>query len=151
MAKVPPPDRGQPLDVTYIYTLATALNEVADSVSNAVYNYTSVDVRGIGKQDLKNNNARIYAGYVDVVNSETVTANTTRGFSLNLGSTFKYPPIVVATPYNTGNTGDTAVGNDVLVTLTSVTASKIDGVVRFNSSGSGVSISVNILAIGVPA
>lgn len=151
MAKVPPPDRGQPLDVTYIYSLATAINEVADSVSNAVYNYTSVDIKGIGKQDIKNNNARIYAGYVDVVNSETVTANTTRGFSLNLGSTFKYPPIVIATPYNTGTSGDTAIGNDVLVTLTSVTASKVDGVVRFGSSGSGVSISVNILAIGIPA
>jgi hypothetical protein len=151
MAKIPLPDRGQPLDVTYIYSLATAINDVAESVSNAVYNYTSIDIRGVGKQDLKNNNARIYAGYVDVVNSETVTANTTRSFSLNLGSTFKYPPIVMATPYNTGTTGDTAVGNDVLVTLTSITASKVDGVVRFNSSGSGVSISVNILAIGVPA
>ncbi len=43
MAKVPLPERGQPLDVTYIYQLADALNDVSTQVSSATYNYTTVD------------------------------------------------------------------------------------------------------------
>ena len=41
MAKVPLPERGQPLDVTYIYQLAETINDLATQVSSATYNYTT--------------------------------------------------------------------------------------------------------------
>lgn len=147
MAKVPLPDRGQPLDVTYLYQIANALNDAVDTISTATYNYTSIDTKGVGRQDVKNSNAKIYAAYVDIISSETVSSNTTKTFSINFASEFKYPPLVTATPINAGGT----VGNDVLVVINSVTTSGVTGTVRFNSSGQVTNISVNILAIGLPA
>lgn len=147
MSKISPPSRGQPIDVTYIYQLANVVNDLADSISTATYNYTSVDVRNGGREDIKNSNAKFYATFKDVVTNETVSANTTRSFSIDFASYFKYPPIVIATPVNAGSS---AVGNDVTVTLTSVTSSRVEGIVRFNSSGN-VTTSVNVIAIGLPA
>lgn len=147
MAKVPLPDRGQPLDVTYLYQIANALNDAVDTISTAKYNYTTVDTRGRGKEDLKNSNAKFYASYKDVVNEVTVSANDTRPWVVDFASEFKYPPVVTATVVNTGTS---TVGNDAFAIITSITTSKVEGVVRFNSSGS-VSTSVNIIAIGIPA
>ena len=147
MAKVPLPDRGQPLDVTYLYQIANALNDAVDTISTATYNYTTVDTRGIGKEDVKNSNAKVYAAYKDIVTNETVSSSTTKTFSVDFASEFKYPPIVTATAVNTGTS---TIGNDVFAIITSVSTSRVEGVVRFNSSGN-VSTSVNIIAIGLPA
>lgn len=147
MAKVPLPDRGQPLDVTYLYQIANALNDAVDTISTATYNYTSIDTKGIGRQDVKNSNAKVYATYVDIISNETVSGNTTRTFSINFASEFKYPPLVTATPINAGGT----IGNDVFVVINSVTTSGITGTIRFNSSGQVTNISVNVIAIGLPA
>jgi len=147
MAKVPLPDRGQPLDVTYLYRIADAVNDLTDTISTATYNYTSIEVRGLRRQDIKNSNAKIYATYADIISSETVSANTTKNFTVNFASEFMYPPIVTATPINSGGT----IGNDVLVVINSVTTSTVTGTVRFNSSGQVTNISVNIIAIGIPA
>jgi hypothetical protein len=147
MAKVPLPDRGQPLDVTYLYQIANALNDAVDTISTATYNYTTVDTRGIGKEDVKNSNAKVYAAYKDIVTNETVSSSTTKTFSIDFASEFKYPPIVTATAVNTGTS---TIGNDVFAIITSVSTSRVEGIVRFNSSGN-VSTSVNIIAIGLPA
>lgn len=147
MAKVPLPDRGQPLDVTYLYQIANALNDAVDSISTATYNYTSIDTRGIGREDVKNSNAKVYAAYKDIVTNETISSNTTKPFTIDFASEFKYPPIVTATAVNTGTS---TIGNDVFAVITSVSTSRVEGVVRFNSSGN-VSTSVNIIAIGLPA
>lgn len=147
MAKVPLPDRGQPLDVTYLYQIANALNDAVDTISTATYNYTSIDTRGIGREDLKNSNSKIYAAYKDIVTNETISGNTTKTWSIDFASEFKYPPIVTATAVNTGTS---TIGNDVFSVITSVSTSRVEGIVRFNSSGN-VSTSVNIIAIGIPA
>ncbi len=147
MAKVPLPDRGQPLDVTYLYQIANALNDAVDSISTATYNYTSIDTRGIGREDVKNSNAKVYAAYKDIVTNETISSNTTKPFTIDFASEFKYPPIVTATAVNTGTS---TIGNDVFAVITSVSTSRVEGIVRFNSSGN-VSTSVNIIAIGLPA
>lgn len=147
MAKVPLPDRGQPLDVTYLYQIANALNDAVDTISTATYNYTSVDTKGVGRQDVKNSNAKVYAAYKDIVTNETISSNTTRDWFIDFASEFKYPPLVTATAVNTGTS---TIGNDVFAVITSVSTSRVQGIVRFNSSGN-VSTSVNIIAIGLPA
>ena len=147
MAKVPLPDRGQPLDVTYLYRIAEAVNDAVDTISTATYNYTTVDTRGIGKEDVKNSNAKIYAAYKDIVTNETVNGNTTKTWAVDFASEFKYPPIVTATAVNTGTS---TIANDVFAVITSVSTSRVEGIVRFNSSGN-VSTSVNVIAIGLPA
>jgi len=147
MARVPLPDKGQPLDVTYIYQIANAVNDISDSISTASYNYTSVDTRSLGRQDIKNNNAKFYAGYKDIVTEENVSSNTTKPWVIDFASDFKYTPVVTATAVNIGTS---SVGNDVTVVITQVSTTRVEGVVRFNSSGQ-VSTSVNIIAIGIPA
>lgn len=147
MAKVPLPDRGQPLDVTYLYQIANALNDAVDTISTATYNYTSIDTEGIGREDVKNSNAKMYAAFNRVTTDETVSSNSTKPWTINFASEFKYPPIVTATAVNSGTS---TVGNDVTVVVTSITTSSVQGVVRFNSSGQ-VSTTVHAIAIGLPA
>lgn len=146
MAKIPLPDRGQPLDVTYIYQMSNAINDLANDISSATYQYTSVYTRDAGKKDIKTAQSRVVAGFVDITNNETITANTTKPWSFDYPNDFKYPPISTATVVNRG-TND--VGDDVTVVIRTNTTSKIEGIVKFNKAGS-VTTSINIIAIGIP-
>ena len=51
MAQIPLPERGQPLDVTYIYQVVDALNSLTKQVSDTGAEYSVVDVVG---QETKN-------------------------------------------------------------------------------------------------
>jgi hypothetical protein len=145
MAKVPLPERGQPLDVTYIYQLAETVNELATQVSSATYNYTTINNGSSGSQSVKTSETKIVGGYVQVANNTTVTAASEVSFSYTFDD-FKYSPIVSATPYNIGNT---PAGQNVSVILKTVTTSKVEGVVRFGASGD-LSLAVHLIIIGIP-
>ena len=146
MAKIPLPERGQPLDVTYISQMAQAINQLSTAVSPATYKYTSVDTPNAGRQNLKATEARIIGGNVRVVNIGTITAGEEKSFTYSFPGEFKYTPIATATPINTGNT---VAGKNVTVILKSINTSGLEGIVRFNTSGD-VSVDVNIIIIGVP-
>lgn len=146
MAIVPLPERGQPLDVTYIYELADSINNIATQVSSATFNYASIETVSAGKQNIKTSDMRVVGGYVQVANNSTVSAGNDKTFSYDFPSDFKYAPIVTATAVNIGGT---PAGQNVTVILRSITTSKIDGVVRFNASGD-LSLAVNLIAIGIP-
>lgn len=147
MAKIPLPDRGQPLDVTYIYELANAVNNIADTISTATNKYATIDTRSVGKQNFKIPDIRMYAGYTDVTNRETVSATQVIEKTVDLGVYFAYPPIVVASVIN-NNTQ--ASGNSATVVVSSVTTSSISFRVRFDAAGEA-SVGVNFIAIGVPS
>ena len=146
MAKVPLPERGQPLDVSYLYQLTNALNLLSDQVSTATYNYTTIDTVSAGKQNIKTSEARMIGGSITVASNSTVTASTTKTFSYTFPSDYKYTPIVTASPINTGKT---SAGENVSVVLTDITRSSVNGLVRFNASGD-VSVIVNLIIIGIP-
>jgi hypothetical protein len=145
MAKVPLPERGQPLDVAYIYQITNALNQLSDQVSTATSNYTTVDTYSAGRQSVKTSDLKVVGGTVTVAPSSTVNAATTKGFSYTFSPPFKYAPIVTASPINTGKT---TAGENVNVVVTDVSANGISGIVRFNASGD-VTVVVNIIAIGI--
>ena len=146
MAKIPLPERGQPLDVPYIYKLVDTVNQLSTEVSSATYNYTTVDTVSAGKQSVKTSETRIIGGYVEVANNSTVTAASDKSFSYDFPSDFKYQPIATATPVNIGNT---PAGQNVSVILKTVTTSKVEGIVRFGASGD-LSLAVNLIIIGIP-
>ena len=146
MAKVPLPERGQPLDVPYIYKLVDTINQLSTEVSSATYNYTTIDTVSAGKQSIKTSEVRMIGGFVEVANNSTVTAASEKSFSYDFPSDFKYQPIATATPVNTGNT---PAGQNVSVILKTVTTSKLEGVVRFGASGD-LSLAVNLIIIGIP-
>jgi hypothetical protein len=146
MAKIPLPERGQPLDVTYISQLAQVVNELSSVVSPATYKYTSIETPNAGKQNININEARVIGGIARVVNSGTITAGEEKPFNYPFPGEFKYAPIATATAINTGNT---VAGKNVTIVLKSITTSGVEGTVRFNTSGD-VSIDVNLIIIGVP-
>ena len=146
MAKIPLPELGQPLDVSYIYQIANAINELSLQVSPAIYKYVTVDVPNGVAQNAKASETRIIAGYIDVVKSSNQSVGSQQPFSYNFASDFKFAPIVTATPINIGGT---EAGKNVSVVIKTITTSKIDGVVNFNSSGD-VSVGVNLIIVGIP-
>lgn len=146
MAKIPLPELGQPLDVSYIYQLANAINELSLQVSPAIYKYVTVDVVNGVQQNAKASETRIIAGYADVVKSANQGVGSQQPFTYNFPADFKFAPIVTATPVNIGGT---EAGKNVSVVIKSITTSKIDGTVNFNSTGD-VSIGVNLIIVGIP-
>ena len=146
MAKIPLPELGQPIDVSYIYQIVNAINEVSVQVSPAIYKYVTVDVPNGVQQSAKASETRFIGGYVDVVKSSNQSVGSQQAFTYNFPADFKFVPIVTATPVNIGGT---EAGKNVSVVLKSVTTSKVDGIVNFNSGGD-VSIGVNIIIVGIP-
>ena len=146
MAKIPLPERGQPLDVTYISQLAQVVNELSSAISPATYKYTSIDTPNAGRQNIKGSEARVIGGNVRVVSSGTITAGEEKSFTYSFPGEFKYAPIATATAINTGNT---VAGKNVTVILTNPTTSGIDGTVRFNTTGE-LAVNVHLIIIGVP-
>jgi hypothetical protein len=146
MAKVPLPERGQPLDVTYIYQLVDTVNDLSTQVSSATYNYTTVDTVSAGKQSVKTSEARLIGGYVEIANNSTVSAGNEKTFSYDFPSDFKYQPIATATLVNVGNT---PAGQNASVILKVVTTSRVEGIVRFGASGD-LSLAVNLIILGIP-
>lgn len=146
MAKIPTPDRGQPLDVSYIYQMVEAINELSSQASSATYKYSSIDTSS-GPQNTLITDTKVVAGEATVYSSETdVSAGKTESFSYSFKSEYKYPPIVTATPVLFSSTGS---GRDVSIVIESITTSRIDGKITFNSSGKA-SLKINIIAVGIP-
>ena len=146
MAILPVPERGQPLDVTYIYQIVKAINDLSVQVSPSVYKYVTVDTPNAAKQSAKASETRFIGGYVQVTTSTTQTAGSSLTFSYDFPSDFKYQPIATATPVNIGNT---PAGQNVSIILKTVTTSRVEGVVRFGASGD-LSLAVNLIVLGIP-
>ena len=147
MAKIPLPERGQPLDLSYIYQLSNALNELSDEISPTTARYTSIDTVSAGTQNVRTADARFIGGYVNVTNNSSTSPDGEGTFSYNF-SDFAYVPIVTATPILVED-GATESGKDISVVLTKVTANRVEGVVRFNTIGVA-SVGINLLIVGVP-
>jgi hypothetical protein len=147
MAKIPTPDRGQPLDVSYIYQIVEAINELATQASSSTYKYSSIDTFA-GVQNALITDTKIVAGEAVVYSTETdVSPGKTEPFSYSFKNEYKYPPIVTATPVLTSSTGS---GRDISVVIESITTSRVDGKITFNSTGKAA-LKVHVIAVGIPS
>lgn len=147
MAKIPTPDRGQPLDVSYIYTLANAVNDLSSQISSANFKYASIGTTS-GPQNALITNTKIVADSVDIYSTLTdVSPGLTveRSLSFSTGE-FKYPPVVTATPVLTSQSEN---GADLSVTIKQITTSRVDFAVTFFGTGKAA-LKVNVIAIGLP-
>jgi hypothetical protein len=146
MAKIPTPDRGQPLDVSYVYQIVEAINDLSSQISSAKYKYASIDTTS-GNESTLLTDTKVVAGEKVIYPTLTnVTAETTQSFSYSFKGEYKYPPIVTITPVLIEGTSS---GQDVSVVIQSVTNSSVNGIVRFNTGGS-LALKVHIIAIGIP-
>jgi hypothetical protein len=146
MSKIPLPERGQPLDVTYVYELAQAVNELSKEVSPATYDYVTVQTSDNGPQNRKITEVRVIGGLEKVASSRSVLTGDQLPFSHSFSGEFRFPPIVTATPINVGQT---PAGSNATVILNDPSTSSVSGFVRFNTSGD-VSLTVNLIIIGIP-
>ena len=144
--RVPLPQRGQPLDVTYINSLVTAINDITNAVAQTTYNFTTVDTSEAGRQSIQTGQSMIFAGATTVSANEYVVKDAEKTWYVDLPVGFKYAPNVVPAVVNTGSS---TTGNNVVCTITNVTKSRVDGRIKYLSSGTA-SVSVNIHAIGIP-
>jgi hypothetical protein len=148
MAKIPLPERGQPLDLSYIYQLSNAVNELSDEISTSTSRYTSIESASSGMQTIKTSDAKIIGKFVSVTNNSSTSPDGEVEFAYNFDSEFAYVPIVTATPILIEES-PTGSGKDLSVVLTSVTTKRVVGVVRFNQIGVA-SVGVNLLVVGIP-
>lgn len=147
MTKISTPSRGQPIDITYLHQLATAINEVSNEVSPTVNNNTTVYTQDGNQYVVQTRNAKIVAGYKNIINSAQVSQDQVKTDSFAFPSNFAYTPIGVITVVN--NKGND-IGDDITVTIRSITTSNIDFALKFNKAGLAT-VSVNILLIGIAA
>jgi hypothetical protein len=146
MAKIPTPDRGQPLDVSYVYQIVEAINDLASQISSARYKYASIDTTN-GNESTLLTDTKVVAGEKVIYPTLTnVTAESTQSFSYSFKGEYKYPPIVTVTPVLIEGTSS---GQDVSVVIQNVTNSSVNGIVRFNTGGS-LALKVHIIAVGIP-
>jgi hypothetical protein len=146
MAKIPLPERGQPIDVSYIYQITNAVNQLSDRIATTGFNYTTIDTPGIGKQNIKTSEARIIGGYKIVSTNSSQTADSTKPFTYSYTGNFKYTPIATATIVNAGLT---PAGDGATVVITSIDANGLAGLVRFDKAGKA-SVTVNLIIVGIP-
>lgn len=149
MANIPVPERGQPIDLSYIYQIANAVNKLSTQSVYSANKFVSIETpaANVGRQDIKITESRIIGGYHQLAPNINVTTGAAIEFTYNFpASDFKYPPIVTATPINISGT---EAGKDVSVIITLISSSRVEGVVKFGTSGTA-SIGINIIAVGVP-
>jgi hypothetical protein len=147
MSKLSLPQRGQPLDLAYLYDIAKVVNELSSQISPSTSKTVTIDTTNAGTQTLKTSEAKIIGGYIEVYNNTNVSTGNEKSFIYNFSDDYKYAPIVTATPVNVGNT---TAGKNVSVVIKTVTTSKVEGYLTVNASGD-VTIGVNLLIIGVPS
>jgi len=144
---IPLPERGQPLDVGYLYNIVESLNKLIAAQSISISKYVSIDIAGTNRAEhCLTSDAKIIGGYKEVVNSASKTKGDSVPFFYDFANPFKYTPVATVTPINVANT---SAGKNVSVVLKSVTTSKIEGVVVFNETGD-VTVGLNIIVVGIP-
>lgn len=145
MAKVALPDRGQPLDLAYIYQLAQAINNLSDQLSPVTEKSVIINTDGTDRS-ARTSDARVVGKTISVTQGLSVGSGQEVTVPVQLGS-FAYKPIVTATPVI--NSEVTQSSTDVSVIIKEVTSSSATIVVRFNTIGVAT-VDVNVLAVGIP-
>jgi hypothetical protein len=141
--KIPLPERGQPIDLNYLYQIASSINDLNNAVSTS--STTSVINNGINpREDVTTNKIRFYATTRNIVVGN-IDAGTSQNWTVDLTPDFLFTPVAVATVQN--KTASTA-GNNITLVIRNITTSRVEGSVLYNAGGS-VDININVIAMGV--
>lgn len=138
MAAISLPEKGQPLDVNYIYDMANQINNLTNVIT-----VRSTTSSRINENSDTTSNLKFYAA-TKTLSTTNASNNTTESFFFTYPE-FKFTPVATITVVN--NSGSTA-GDDVTFTLRNITTTRAEGIVRFGTSGA-VNLSINIIIIGI--
>lgn len=135
------PERGQPLDVNYIYEMANQIYQLQKEVTNTSTNVSRIN--GIG---VTNSRVIFYANSITMTYPNVISGES-REFEAPLQG-FTTPPLVTATILNTPGATSTNAGDAATLVLTLVSNDTVKGKIRFGTPGP-ISLIINILAIGI--
>jgi hypothetical protein len=145
--KLPIPQRGQPLDVTFLSDIVRSVNDLYDKVAIKVSAYASLWTAS-GRKQIRSSEVKFVSGQVKVNTEKTTSTDQYVDFEYRFDIAFKFPPVVTATPISLRATTSKA-AKDATVILTSVGTNSVRGTVKFETIGE-FTVGVNIIAIGVP-
>ena len=145
MPQIPLPERGQPLDVSYIYEIVSSVNSLNNVLAT---NYTAQS----SIRDSIDGGIRPTSGvsfYAQQLNAkaEKVTAGQTQDVPVTFGVSFQYPPIITATPIVLDSSPASV---DTTVYIKNVTTSACTISLRHGTAGQA-DVDIHIIAIGIPA
>lgn len=145
MAIIQTPQPGQPLDLGYISTMATAINKLSDDLSSSQSKRLTVVRNGVSESS-KLSDAKVVGISTIVSNNLVLTSGGYLDVTIPFDAAFKKIPIVTVTPVlePVENAGRTATAVIKAVTTSSVTVSVEFGV------NATASVGLNIIAIGFP-
>ena len=146
MSTIPLPQRGQPIDYNYLYTIINTINTITSN-QNQQANTANVFTNG-SFSTVSTSSLIVEAGYKEVIATPT-NVSTTKSYqkTYNFKSNFKYAPVVTATPVVIT---DGTANHDALVVIDNVTSNAVTFTVKFpNTSTQKAAIAVNIIAIGI--
>jgi hypothetical protein len=147
MTQVQSPSPGQPLDVSYINTLVTSLNQLDNSVSSQ-NNSASSKVGANTVTARKTSSLAFAAETVSISLSKVDKDNVAySGTWNNQGVSFTGNPIVVGTIVSTASS---VTNRELILIIKSITASATNfEIIAPTAISQSYSISVNFIAIGV--
>ena len=145
--KIPLPQRGQPLDVSFLYDIVNSINELWGKIAINISSYSTLWTKEQSYQNVRSSEVKIFTAQYEIPSDSIGKEDEYKTFSVDFGISFKYVPVVTATPI--ASTTASAADKSATAIITEVSTSKVSGVVKFPTKGTA-SVSVNIIAIGVP-
>jgi hypothetical protein len=146
--KLPIPQRGQPLDVTFISDIVRSVNDLYDKVAIKVSAYANLWTVG-GRKQVRSSEVKFVSGQVKINTEKTTSSDQYVDFEYRFDIAFKFAPIVTATPISLRSGGASKAAKDATVILTDVTTNSVRGTAKFETIGE-FTVGVNIIAIGIP-
>jgi hypothetical protein len=141
MPKVPLPERGQPLDVSYLNTIAQAINNLAEEGS-ALAQGNNFHIKAQGASSLvsrKLYGAQLHAQYTDI----SVSDKQVEQILVEFNPQFSSIPVVTITQVDNGG------GAFSLLSIKDITTSSCKFEVSGPSKNTG-KVGFNVIAVGVP-
>lgn len=139
--KIQYPERGQPLDIDYLYQMAKSINSLHDKMvgSKTLSSIYSDNIQ----QSLSTNMVRFYSTK-KTLSIGSVTAGKEEDLTINFDTMFTRPPVVTCTIENNNSS---SVGTNAIASIKTITTGAVQFKIKFNSAGA-VDINLNIIAIG---
>jgi hypothetical protein len=150
--KIQLPTRGQPVDTSFLYKLADAINKVGEAVDTRKgKSYIKARTTDAAQSGSSTANTSIFASVFAVVPAAATVDATTAPVTVPIdfkGIAFQAMPVVSVTPITIGDGAE--VNKTAYVTITDLTASQCTAHVKFTGTGSVKNLYLHVIAVGTP-
>lgn len=146
MPQISPPEKGQPLDIDYLYEIVSSINDInnqlSPSNSNSVSKIAGVD--STRPDSIKTSSVKMFAIEVPVATGK-VSSGGIIVRPVQFPSNFLYKPIVTVTPIIKNFRNQS---KNCIVTIENVTTSGFDIIFTFTANADNVAVDAHVIAIG---